>query len=453
MLVAAALVGIAGCAFDFGFDGTRYRCGAGGRCPPGQMCVGGFCELEPDAPGDDGGGGDDGGSIDAPIDAPPSGTACGTLSLLRDDFATAGDGPFFDPFNAANVTVIESTGRLVIDLAPGADGYGGYESFYFYDLHGGDIVAEVIETSADNTILEVRNHSGNKAQLVHQNGSISAALYSVPNPGVLMTRTWNTNERFWRIREDAGDMVWETSANRQTWTLIHRATLPFDVSHVNGIVAAGGTVATLSRSSFEQVNPDVTSTPYCPSADLRDDFAAGPLYPLWYEYEQTGCTSNETGGNLVLAYTAGSTSSFCGMDGSHLYDFSRGDGITIDSVTFPSVNNFVSYVQGAVPGANDGNRIEMTLDGTIIDMRVMVNDAQVAGTQLTINRTMHRWWRLRGTGSTVIWETAPDGATWTERARHDAPFPLSPLDVNLGAGRYGTINAPVTITLPGVNAS
>jgi len=450
------LAGLAGCAFDFGFDGTRYRCGAGGACPPGQACVGGFCEAASDAPAVDAPL-DDAGPTDAPVDGPVDGmvtsTACGTLDLLRDDFGTAGDGPFFNPFNAANVTLVETGGRLVIDLAPGADGYGGYESFYLYDFHGGAFVTEVVEHAADNTILEVRNHLGNKAQLVEQNGTISASLYSVPSPGVLISRAWNPSEVFWRIREEGGDMIWETSANRQTWNLLHRRALPFDVTHVQGIVAAGGTVSTLSRSSFEQVNPDPTTIPYCPAGQLVDDFATAGLYPRWYAYQNAGCTLMETGGNLVMTYQTGSTSAFCGLNSAHLYDFSGSDGLTIDASTFPSAANFVTYLEASVPGTGGRTRAEMALDGSTIHMRIMVNDALVVGSQLTIDRVMHRWWRLRGAGSTVIWETAPDGSTWAERFRGTAPFPLAPLDLGLGAGRYGTLSSPVTITLPGINAS
>ncbi|HUQ01045.1 MAG TPA: hypothetical protein VM261_01060 [Kofleriaceae bacterium] len=416
--------------------------------------MGGFCELGTDAAGNDGGGDDDGGpDPDASTDATPTSVACGTLALLRDDFATAGDGPFFEPFMASNVTVTESTGRLVIDLAPGQDGYGGYESFYQYNfLGGGELVTEVVENSADNTILEVRNGLGNKAQLVEQNGQISAALYNVASPGVLATRAWNTSEVFWRIREENGDMLWETSANRQTWNLLHRRALPFDVTHVQGIVAAGGKVSTLSRSSFEQVNPDATGSLFCPSAMLTDDFTTAGFYPAWYMYQNSGCTTTKSGGNLVLAFQVGSTSAFCGMDSSHLWDFSRGNGVAIDANTFPSTANFTSYMTASLPG-NNTTRIEFELDGTTLYMRILVNDAPMSPMTLTFNRTTHRWWRLRGDGSSAIWETSTDGSAWTERHRATVPFSLTALDFNIGGGRYGTIAAPLTITLPGINAN
>jgi hypothetical protein len=454
---------LGGCGFDFGFGGTRYRCGAGGRCPEGQTCVGGFCEVGVDVDaalddgGDDDGNSTDGAMIDGAmtdgggIDAMPVAT-CGTISLLRDDFATAGDGPFFDLFNGTGIAVNESVGRLVIDLSMTAsDVYGGYESTYLYDLHEGELVAQVVETSADATILEVRGHMGTSAQLVVQGTQIYAGIF--PSPGTIMQRAWQSNERYLRISENNGDMVWWTSTNGTAWTEFHRRALPFDVSHVQGSVGAGGMVAALSRSSWEEVNPSPPPTVYCPSEQLSDNFATAGLYPLWYVYQNSGCTITETGGNLVVNVTAGSTSSFCGMNGSHLYDFSRGNGIAVDANTFPAIANFDDYITASVPGvANDGNRIEMVLENTDLVMRIMVNDAQVFGSTITFNRATHRWWRMRGTGSTVIWETATTGQDWTERYRATAPFPLAPLDVNIGFGRYATIAAAQTITLPGVNA-
>jgi hypothetical protein len=102
---------------------------------------------------------------------------------------------------------------------------------------------------------------------------------------------------------------------------------------------------------------------------------------------------------------------------------------------------------------NGGNRFEFELDGATLYMRVMVNDAPTSPMTLTFNRTMHRWWRLRGDGTAAIWETSPDGTTWTERHRATPPFPLTSLGFNIGAGRYGTISTAQTITLPGINAN
>ncbi len=79
-LVACA----AACSFDQGFDGTRYRCGDGERCPDGQSCVASVCLPA---------------AIDAAVDGAPDGpdgamppASCGGIALLRDSFDGNGVG-------------------------------------------------------------------------------------------------------------------------------------------------------------------------------------------------------------------------------------------------------------------------------------------------------------------------------------------------------------------------
>ncbi len=440
LFAALALGAVAACSFDFGFDGTRYRCGAGERCPSGQTCVGGVCSPEPDAAAD----ADDGG--------PPS-SVCGNLTLLQDSFDVGGTGPFFSSFADPGVTVGEGGGQLVIDLNANIDGYAGYDSTYFYDLHGGSIDLAVAEVTGALTILEVRNHLGNVAQVAHQNGNIYAGIFNVAGEGTLAQRAWNPAERFWRIREADGMMSWELSTDRQIWNDLHRRALPFDVSHVRGIVSAGATAPLPSRARFDDLNLAAPSAPYCPAAELRDDFAASPLGPTWEPYTNTGCTIAESGGNLVMTYSSGVGNVFCGMTSLHLWDLSRGDGLVVDGMAFPSLTNFVGYLQAAVPGTGSANRIETTLDGTQFEYRVYVNDAATDQRSMVIDRVLHRWWRMRGDGAVAIFETSTDKVSWTERFRSTVPFPLSPLEVNLGAGHYGNIGGiPLTMMVPGINA-
>lgn len=441
MRAAALLVMLGACSFDFGFDGTRYRCGADGRCPPGQVCVAGVCEASPDASGDGGGDPDGGMTI-----------ACGDLTLLQDTFDTAGTGPYWNSFADSGATIAESGGQLVIDLNSNADAYAGYMSTYFYDLHGGAIETSVAEVLGSNTILEVRNHLGNVAQLVHQEGEIQAVTHNAPGAGTHASRAWLAAEQYWRIREDAGDLVWEVSTDRASWSELHREPLPWDVSHVRGVVAGGGAAVSPSRARFDDVNPGAPASPYCPLAQLQDDFAAAPLGPLWEPYSEAGCTITETGGDLALTYTSGTGNVFCGMTSLHVWDLATGDGIVVDSMGLPTIPSFVTYVQLAVPGTGGLTRVETTLDDTSFEFRLYVNDTITDSRSMTLDRTMHRYWRMRGESQTAIFETSPDRAAWTERWRIDAPFALTPVEVNIGAGHYDTIAVPLTVTLPGINA-
>lgn len=441
LLVPAALgLGLAACTFDVGFDGTRYRCGVGDRCPPGTTCVDGFCvatDAGPDAGDPDGG----------------PGAACGTLDLLRDAFDTPGSEPYFWSFADTGAAIGESGGHLVIDVGASALAYAGYTSAHAYDLRGGAIEATVTEVGVRSTILEVRNHVGGMAQLAHEDGEVYAAIYDVPGEGTLAQRLWDPAERHWRIREDQGDMVWEVSRDRQSWSELHRRTLPFDVAHVRGILAAGGTSPAAGRSRFDDVNLAAPARRYCAVAELRDDFTGGSLWPVWESYADSGCTIAPSGGALVMSYPSGSGVAFCGMSSSHLWDLSEGDGVVIAGAGFPTVSGFVSYLQLARPG-DDRTRAEITLEGTSLAFQVHVDDVLIGERTLTIDRTAHAFWRIRGDGGAIVFETSADRAAWAERLRVTAPagFPLAPVVLHLGAGHYQGVAGPLTVTVPGLNA-
>lgn len=435
LIVALALV--PACSFDLGFDGTRYQCGAGDRCPAGQSCVGGVCTAEnPDA------------AID-PDGAVPA-RVCGNLSLLRDDFG-AGAGARWYPFNDTGAMVAEANGALVIDLPAGVDVYAGYQSAYVYDLHGGRMIVQVDEVSAVNTILEIRNLAGENAQLVQDRGDIYAALFDVPGGGgTLAKRIWNPTERFWQIREDGGDMVWELSSDRQTWSELHRAALPFDVAHVRGTVSAGGPTVAATRARFADVNLDGTTDRFCPVGDFRDDFAAAPFAPAWDSYTGPGCTIAEQGGDLVMTFTGTGGNSFCGLNSHHLWDLTQG-AMVVDGSPFPSQPSFVSYVQAASPATGD-TRVEFIVDGTTFEVRSYVAGASQGARTATVDRVVHKFWRIRAAdAATAVFDTSRDGVAWVEFERISVPWDLTAIEVSIGAGNYGATN-PVTIRLPGLNA-
>jgi len=440
---------LSACSFDLGFDGTQYQCGSGERCPEGQTCVAGVCTLEIDAPAADA-------AADAIDGAPDGGDGsvaplmCGNLSLLRDTFDVAGSGSTFNAFNDTGATLTESGGELVINLSANSNAYAGYNADYFYDLHGGAFEVQVDEVAAANTIIEVRNHLGNAAQLALDGPDIYAATFNIPSAATLAQEAWNPAEKFWRIRGDGADMVWELSTDGAAWRVLHRRTLPFDVAHVRGAASAGGSAPAASRARFEDVNLNGTAAGFCLGDTLRDDFAATPLSPTWEPYANPQCTINETGGNLVMTYTGTTTSSFCGMQTLHLFDMSRGNGVVIEGAAFPDRNNFVSYFQANPPGDAE-TRVELTVDGTLLEARSYLNGTQTGVRTVTNNRTTHRYYRLRGDGSTALFETSPDRTTWTELHRVTVAWDMSVAEINIGAGNYG-LSTAATITLPGVNA-
>jgi hypothetical protein len=70
------------------------------------------------------------------------------------------------------------------------------------------------------------------------------------------------------------------------------------------------------------------------------------------------------------------------------------------------------------PTATDtANEIRFFRNGTnLMDCRYTIAGAATTLASLTYDPVAHAWLRFRHSGSTVFWETAPDGVTWTTRA-------------------------------------
>jgi hypothetical protein len=68
----------------------------------------------------------------------------------------------------------------------------------------------------------------------------------------------------------------------------------------------------------------------------------------------------------------------------------------------------------------------VTLGGTYQNLGSVLYSAQ-----------LHAWWRIRESGGTLLWETAPDGKTWTiQQQLSTLPFAIDVLDVEIGSETY-----------------
>jgi hypothetical protein len=432
--VAAVL--LTACSFGADYGGTGYQCGSGERCPAGQTCVDGYC-----ASGD-------------PIDAGGSDEVCGSLSLLRDELDDSQPGPEFESWADPGVTVDESGGQLRITVAPGAgDPYGGYQALHQYDLTEGVFEARVAALGGTNTVVEVANHLQETAQLVWEDDQIAARVFGTADPGQRAQIAYDPTWVFWRIRVSAGVMSWEVSADRTDWIEVHAEAAPFDVTHVRGLLSAGGQGAIASTARFESVNTEAPTSPgFCAGETLTDDFAAAPLSPLWFPYDNGDCNVDETGGALTMTYT-GVGSIFCGIVARHLYDLTASE-VVIDSSGLPIRGNFVSYFQVVSPD-NGETRFELSNDSGTLYAVNRVNGVENPIVSTTYDPTDHRFWRLRGAATQVEAATAPAAAgPWTVQLTATPGFSLDRIEINVGAGHYATVTpaGAVTATVPGVNA-
>ena len=447
--IAAVVLVAAACSFQGGID-PGFQCGEDGWCPSGQQCVGGFCTRDPAAA-------DAGPDADpnAP-DAGPPAARCGTLSVLRDEFDDATPWPQFYSWQDTGVSISETGGHVVVDVPAGtAPGWAGYTTMHRYDLTGGAWEVKVSESGGHFTTIEVRAHTGARAQLLNEDGTLLAAVYNVPDDGVRASRAYDpVDDLYWRIREDGGVLYWETSPDRAAWSELHSEPVPIPTEHVMGLVSGGGQLrGAASQLRFDDVNfASGDEHRYCPGSDLVDDFVGTSLDPQWEYWEDPDCTTTVANGNLVFTFPYGVGSVWCGVGSRHLYDL-RDSAVVLDTGGMVAgANNFITYFQAMEIG-DDNTHLEIARDDdSVLSMDHLVGDVSMAGTTRSYNELDHRFWRLRGAGGRVFFETSPDNATWTTHVEDTARFDLSRVAIVIGAGHYlSGPSAPVTTQLFGIN--
>jgi hypothetical protein len=80
------------------------------------------------------------------------------------------------------------------------------------------------------------------------------------------------------------------------------------------------------------------------------------------------------------------------------------------------------------------------------------NGSNVVYLDLPYNPSAHRWWRIREGGGMIHWEVSPDGLMWTQLNAAITPSWVDSIEINIGAGTYGTENVPGDFAFDNVNA-
>ncbi|WP_435246355.1 hypothetical protein [Streptomyces sp. NRRL F-5630] len=95
-----------------------------------------------------------------------------------------------------------------------------------------------------------------------------------------------------------------------------------------------------------------------------------------------------------------------------------GSAVYVRLVTRPAASSATeAYAAFQVKSTVEGVSVGFTYNALTAKLRLFSNTDywDDAATELAYSATDHAWLRLRETGGTVFWETAPDGAAWTTR--------------------------------------
>lgn len=172
--------------------------------------------------------------------APPSSVPTVAVPPLSDDFNAGLDEQRWVDVQAP-ATV--SDGRVRI---PVTTSYGHLRSSRRYDLTGAEAAVEVVavpRATAGQTIFEIGEDEKNSVSVVKSARKL-AFVSTVDGVQSARTVSWDaTAHRWWRIREAAGTIHWETSPDASRWTVQHSSAVPVQLTSASVTLRAGLTSA------------------------------------------------------------------------------------------------------------------------------------------------------------------------------------------------------------------
>ncbi|KOT94488.1 hypothetical protein ADK70_12475 [Streptomyces rimosus subsp. pseudoverticillatus] len=145
-------------------------------------------------------------------------------------------------------------------------------------------------------------------------------------------------------------------------------------------------------------------------ANLIDNFNDGVIGPEWGNYY--GGVS-ETGGRARVPCTTG----FAGYQSAYQWTLA-GSSVYVQVPTRPAASGATeAYCAFMVNSGVDGTRIGFTINvvTTMLRMQSDVGYFDATAVEIAYSGTTHLWLRIRETGGNVLWDTSPDGSTWTNR--------------------------------------
>jgi hypothetical protein len=372
-------------------------------------------------------------------------TRCGGTSAISEDFS-GGDLRLWDGDAYGGADIDQIGGELVFTLP--VDSPGSSEAYliteHYFDFRQDAVSVEV--TSATNTassawaFLVVGPSDADNVEIFQENGTLHFEKEVGELDTSLKTMPYDpVAHRHWRIREDGFAVNFETSPDGVAWVVQTQAPVAdlFPMDYVRVVLGGGASAGQGSpgEARFDHLNGGgVPAEKLCPIGSITDDFEDGLESPAWARsWEDAPGMLSESGGELMVTFVPDSTA-FAGLQSARAFDLT-GSSIVIEvPVTPDPAAATVIFLELNGPGDND---VEMALDNGQLELGVEASDVyQEYGTVLH-SPVLHRWWRIRESGNTLFWETAPDGKTWTTQLElSPVPIPIDVLDVEIGGGPY-----------------
>lgn len=387
-------------------------------------------------------------------------------------------------------TVTETGGRAQIACLAGV--FSAYGSLPQYYLAGSLVAAQIVTLPAGGGSSAAYAYMGCLSNIAGTalswaydplSGNLSAQSQVAYTDATPTTLTYNaTNHAWWRIRESAGTVSWDTSLDGLTWTTQRTLATPawvtrcqygqvlfeanrtggstsgtFEVDNLNtvlgmpaGQAAATGTANAATASLGAAAGqPAGTGTAYDAVASVLPKVAT--LTDSFNTKDTAKWTFNGTSDVVSGQVTSVPTSGYANsVTSTANYDLAN-SAMSVELVNAPTGNGsigvFFNYYESV-----SGDVVGFYVEGGALNFREIVGGSPSI-TSITYSSTSHRWLRLTHDGTNLLWETSPDRSTWTTQRTKTPGRTWTVGAVQVNTGFYGTEPTPGTALFDNINFS
>ncbi len=160
---------------------------------------------------------------------------------------------------------------------------------------------------------------------------------------------------------------------------------------------------------------------------LASDAFTSALGPIWVNAREASATGGRARLACISAYGA--------LETDRLYPI-RDTTYTVELATRPAVGK--GTTQAILEVAIDSeNKLAIYIEAENLNLQE-IHEGASTETTIAYEPTAHRWWRIRVEGTTVLWQTSPDGSAWTTRRTKTAAIDVDQIaEGRLLSGFYG----------------
>lgn len=308
----------------------------------------------------------------------------------------------------------------------------GAQTTSTYNLTGSSAFAQFapFQTVNSETGFQLYTDSNNTMTFDYAGGQLSVILKQA---GVTVTSPSATYDpvlhAWWRIREQTGTLLFDTSADGQNWSSFYSTPYTMAVTALFMNVYAGNFTANATGNSYFSnfnVNPAAAAT-------LVDGFDSNDLATVW---AWTFGTVAVSGGECSIQCDTSFSSE---LISSVTYNLTGGAvaGQFLPRIA-ASAQTALQVFSGDGTGSGSTYEAEIGYSGGLMYATLFQNGVTTNSPTVTYSAVNHSWWRIRESSGTLFFETSANSITWAQLWSSPYAFSASGVTVAVFAGDNGT---------------